>query len=50
MNFVLQNYKSVSEWSKTEKYGIVLPCSSESLVHQRWNDENRDQTEEGKFG
>ncbi len=41
-------YKSNEpEWKQTKKYEIALPCSSESLVHQRWNYENRDQTEEG---
>ncbi len=39
-------YKSnISEW-KTEKYGMVLPCFSESLIYHSWNDENRYQTEE----
>lgn len=34
---------NVTEWSKSR---IVFQCFSESLIHQKWNDGNRDQTEE----
>lgn len=35
-------YKScMTNKVKTEKYGIVLPCFSESLIYRRWSAENR---------